>query len=143
MEWNTKQLGQYLPNQFDFYHLGEVERCEQGDELFLDDLSSVAYKINGDVNGLMITLVPQGLDLSVYSELGNILASRLATALTEKLGLDVMISSPSLLKVEELQRLLERNYQRITSTYQHRYQGTSVRVEVLILIVPEERRGNA
>src|SRR4051794_8579843 len=97
-----------LPDGFDFYHLGRVETREGSpfplfdlESALLGNESALSFQLRGDVSGTLLVLFDSrfthGLDTSVYAELGNILASRVADRLNESSGLDVMISPPQTL----------------------------------------------
>jgi len=141
-------LKEALPKEFSFYHLGSVEMRSQREftetnaELILEDLNAVAFSFQGDFRGVLIILVEKGLDVSIYSELGNILASRLATELTHD-GYDVMITPPRLLQAPQLERLIQTPQKKIHGKYQHLYQNTTVPVETVLIPFPDEQVGYA
>jgi hypothetical protein len=122
-----------LPASLPFYHLGEIREAGPGalspDEL--EDLSAIGYSLQGDVRGVLVILVEKGLDDEVYSEAGNLIASRLATELGAAHGLDVMISPPRSLAPEQILRLAPRFL--VSKTYLHRHEDHAVPVQVAIL----------
>lgn len=120
-----------FPEEFDFYHLGQVKLKSAVERPNVrnipispinlgtvaakavgifeytssDKLSSIGYTFNGDINCALIVSFDRNLDLSTYMELGNVLASRIATQLCES-GLDVMISAPNILTEKQLRSLI-------------------------------------
>jgi len=151
MEESTEFLGNLknaMPKEFSFYHLGSVEMQStreletQNSELALDDLNAVAYSFQGDFRGVLVVLVEKGLDVSIYSEMGNILASRMATELMQD-GYDVMISPPRLLQTEQLDKLMKTSLKKIQGKYAHLYQNTTVPIDVLLIPFPTENVGYA
>src|SRR4051794_39611054 len=91
-EESLLQVANALPDQFEFYHLGQVS--QQPSHAHLDEVCAIAFYLSGDVEAIMILLFSKQLDSSLYSELGNILASQMATQLSNKSGMDLHISPP-------------------------------------------------
>jgi hypothetical protein len=116
---DLSRLTSSLPEGFDFYHLGKVEPAPnltdvegeldiEPQHMLWDSLSEdvkIGYRIHGDVDGVLVIGFEQGLDLSTYMELGNVIASKIVTALSAKDGLDALISPPQQLTQKTLERL--------------------------------------
>lgn len=140
-----------LPQGFDFYHLGRIELREEGTIGALpewntsDDRIGIAFSIEGEARGVLALLVSNGLDLSTYSEAGNIIASRLASDLADRHGLEVSISPPRVLSRSQLQ-LLFKSGERTTRSYVHRYGLHAIPLQAVLLPAPAvslEETGNA
>jgi hypothetical protein len=118
MDVNQEVLESSLPNQFPFYHLGTIEQNREPQaQADWDDLLVIAYSLKGDLDAVFLIGIEKGLDASVYSEAGNIMASRLVTALDREAGLDVVLSPPQILSDElftklsaQWRTLLDRDY---------------------------------
>jgi hypothetical protein len=129
-----------LPENFSFYHLGEISLRNPNEirqaslTLPIDDRrAALAYRLRGDLQAEVVLMLEPGLDLSMYSEAGNIIASRLATQLAEKHQIDVVISPPTRLEHEQLARLMSVTVEKIEKTYVHSYAGREILLEALIL----------
>jgi hypothetical protein len=146
-----------LPQEFDFYHLGRIELSDEPASLLQanaatdalgiasDDRVAVTYALQGEVQGALALLLDGGLDVSTYSEAGNIIASRMATALAANEDREVTISPPRVLSGERLRKWIE-GAKPATRTYLHQHEGRTVRLTALVLsasIFPTERTGNA
>src|SRR4051812_46540740 len=97
---SAQALSGSLPDAFDFYQLGRVSLAGQAvsNASFLaaelEGQARVAFTLKGDLAGLLVLAFDSGLDLSTYMEMGNIIASRLVTAVTQNGKLDVLLSPP-------------------------------------------------
>ncbi len=100
-------LAKALPGEFEFYGMGQV-KLQTGltDDLWSDHAHGIGYALHGDFRGLLVIRVEFAEDLSLFEELGNVLASRLATELGETQSLDVLITPPKRLKPRRLASLL-------------------------------------
>ncbi len=126
-----------LPENFSFYHLGEIALSDSKktrsallDES--DNRAALAYTLRGDIQAAIVFLIEPGLDLSMYSEAGNIIASRLATQLAEKHGIDVVLSSPVRLERAQLALLVSATREITNKTYVHSHAGKEVLLEALL-----------
>ena len=135
-----------LPSSLDFYHLGSVEVDERQpstdpDRIRMDllrraaDFNAYGFAFHGDFRGALIILFSKDLDRDTYAELGNILASRLATSLTEQEGLGVSISPPYLLGASGkwIQSTLQPGAHCAHRRYFHHTGKKLIPIEVLIL----------
>lgn len=133
------KISQLMPEGFSFYHLGYVEAVtEEQPAPISKALEGAAFSIQGEIRGVMLILFEKGLDTSAYVEMGNILASRLATHLSLKAGLDVMISPPKLLNAQELITLIQSQQTVAQKNYLHVHQGKSIQIKALVLSSPME-----
>jgi hypothetical protein len=115
---NQDVLENSLPDQFEFYHLGTIEQNRTPEtQIDWDDLLVIAYSLKGDLDAVFLIGIEKGLDASIYSEAGNIMASRLVTALDREAGLDVVLSPPQVLSTDlytklnaQWRTMLERDY---------------------------------
>ncbi len=94
-----------FPGGFDFYHLGQVEALNST-SIDFEGKQAVAFQLYGDQEGLFVLLFAEGLDTSLYSELGNVLASRMSRMLSESSDTDLMISPPRLLNPLQVKKSL-------------------------------------
>jgi hypothetical protein len=144
LDWKT-----LLPQRFEFYHLGQVEAQSTGlpfepfEENQLDESSILGFQLYGSARVLLILLFDKALDLSTYSELGNVLTSQVATQLNSKIGTDTMISPPELITSQQLQNLLRRSKPSIRRTYRHSFGDLVILLEALIFPVSPEGIGYA
>jgi hypothetical protein len=134
-------LGQALPGTFSFYHLGQISpETQKDDGRFTDasqieraDRSALGIRIQGDVQALMLVLVDEGLDLSIYSEVANVLASRLATQLSAQHDIDVVISAPVALSPSRLNDLLKPGQSVLSKRYYHYHAGATIGVDAVLI----------
>jgi hypothetical protein len=131
-----------MPSQFNFYHLGQVQLSEN--EIGFQDLQvrGVGFQVFGDVSVFLMILFASDLDFSIYAELGNVIASQLASQLSRMKNIEVMISSPQDLSNLMLKRL--RNIEPIfRMSYGHCYNNQVIPVEAWIVPSMSEGIGNA
>ncbi|MCM2278404.1 MAG: chemotaxis protein CheC [Oligoflexia bacterium] len=151
----TKNVQEALPEGFAFYSLGNLEvapagvRPEAGPELAelseeaLGELALVAFRYSGDARGVVITAFDRGLDLSIYTELGNILASRFADRLAAlEDGVGISISPPIELPPERFAKMLKGTSQRRVERIYHHIAGQS-RIPVRMVVLPDISRKGA
>jgi hypothetical protein len=137
------EISALLPNEFPFFSVGTVARSttapsSERDLDFIQGKSGVSFKLLGEPAALLIVLFDRALDHSMYSELGNILASKLCQRLSEQGEGDLMITPPLMLKPEQLQRLSLTGAPFIRQSYEHAYQDKKVLVETIILPISAE-----
>lgn len=105
------ELSQAISDEgFQFYGYGQV-LPEKAVGLPSPDQFCAAYALNGDIRGAVLLFVApadaEGNE-SLYLEMGNILASRLADRLAATQQLDLLISPPRILKNESLSLMMKR-----------------------------------
>ena len=144
-----------LPESFSFYGFGAVARSREAEKVksladILTGKAGVSFRLLGDPAVLLIVLFDSSLDVSMYTEMGNILASKLCKNLSEQGEGDLMITPPLMLGSEQLAKLLRTEFPFIHRSYEHVNQDQSVLIETLILPVfvngasgAEEHIGNA
>lgn len=144
-EGALESLGAALPEKFSLYHLGEVTGqpdAAKGELSSGDDSQAVSFRLHGDAEGVLLVLFERGLDVSLYTELGNIIASQAVTRLQQQKGLEVMISPPRLLGREQLAKLLASlssvAIPHLRRTYLHTNGRVIVPVETLYLPILSE-----
>jgi len=131
-----------LPENFSFYHLGEIalrDRSSLPATLPTDDRAAMAYTLRGDIQAAVVLMLEPGLDLSMYSEAGNIIASRLATQLAEKHGIDVVLSAPVRLERAQLELLAKTMPEFTEKTYVHSHAGKEVLLDALLFMTSPGR----
>ncbi len=136
------QVMNALPQQFDFYHLGKIQL--QGTEIFIENTQSIGFQFIGDLSAWMIVFFQSTLDASMYAEVGNLLASQVATQLYFKNGLEVMISPPQSFTQAQVQSLCHSSVSEIRrQTYCHFYQNSVIPIETWVISVARELKGHA
>ena len=102
-------LSVILPQEFQFYSLGQVRLLKQlSNDDCLDPCIRIAYRISGE-QGLMLTIfVSPNLDLSLCSEIGNVIAAKVASNLQRRTLSEWMISPPTLLTSTLVKELIVR-----------------------------------
>jgi hypothetical protein len=145
-------LTQSLPENFSFYHLGVIALRDTASDPAArtipdpnDDRAALAYHLRGDIQATVVLLLEPDLDVSMYSEAGNIIASKLATILAEKHGVDVVISPPTRLERAQLNLLASTTQEVAEKSYVHSHAGKEVLLDALLLNYsaansPAERR---
>lgn len=130
-----------LPGEFPFYHLGTVTPSDQlterasAPDLESEGLRAIAFSLYGDYRGVAVVLFEEGRDGSVYTEMGNTLASRVAGSL----GPMVMISPPIQLSPTQYSHLLSQSGPPVSRLYLHPQQnsGAPARIWLLVFKSPE------
>ncbi len=147
VEQMVTKLLSALPREFEFYHLGSVKLQEAAlaaprPELFPaaseDQVPAIGYSFRGDVSGVLILNVPGGADVSLYAEMGNIIASQVATRLARDEQLDVMISAPNYLSSAALRKLLTGPSRLESRTYLHHLNDQAVTVAAWVVAAPRD-----
>jgi hypothetical protein len=139
----VSELSTALPREFDFYHLGQVSIHEEIIPTDFSEMKAVGFSFQGDLRGLMVLLFDEGLDASAYTEMGNVLAARIATQLSKERGLEIMISPPSAMPRERLEQLIDAGHVIIQRTYMHRHSGLAIPIQALLLPATQQEAGNA
>ena len=140
---NIEQLSEALPSSFNFYHLGKVELQPDLQPPTYDALYGISFHLRGDLHAILVILLEKNLDLSLYSELGNILASKIANQLFVDRQLQVEISPPQTLSENQLASILQSGSSTTRKTYVHRYENKIFYLETLFVPSPLEGIGNA
>jgi hypothetical protein len=148
---NFEQIVESLPYSFNFYHLGKVELQNHLPDHFQDSLSDeskslasgIGFHLRGDLNATLAILFDRDLDLSIYSEVGNILASKIANQLFLDRQLQVEISPPQLLSEIQLETILMSGPSTIRKAYVHQYDDKMVYLQTLLVPSHLEGIGNA
>ena len=134
-----------LPQRFDFYHLGFVEAqgedkmtvMNPGDTSEADRLA-VGFSLQGDFKAFLVVLFDRGLDISTYTELGNILASQTASRLSRLLFLShpeafpIMISPPAILNSTQIEAMV-LGKTLIQKTYLHKFSNRTIPVQMILI----------
>jgi len=138
-----EQLSEALPSSFGFYHLGTVELQPDWPHPTQESPLGVSFRLQGDLNALFVLLLDENLDLAIYSELGNILASKIANQLFADRQLQITISPPQALSENQLALILENEPATIRKTYVHRFDNKIIYLETLFMSHHLEGIGNA
>jgi hypothetical protein len=136
-----ERLIESLPQSFPFYHLGEARlrpsSSESAQEIHCEDRSGIAFTLQGEVRGVLALVFDEGLDVSTYSEFGNIIASQMATHLESRHGLTTRISPPRVLTESQLRNFLQQLGPRFARTYLHQHQGHVISIQALVISTEE------
>lgn len=143
------ELEHALPPRFSFYELGEILPAPENTVAALApealiDCAAISIRFEGDVAGSLLLILDRGLDLDIYSEVANVIASRFVGALASSRETDVMITPPTVLSETQIARIpaLAAAPGTFTRDYRHLLRdGRSVPLQ--ILVVPAPPRGGA
>ncbi len=127
-----------FPEQFDFYHLGQVSAAPGNEDVspeLFEDQAVISFAFHGDFNGVLFLLVEDSLDRSLYSEMGNLIASMIANRLAAPDGIGVMPSPPREIPVETARRTASIAGVSLRRDYFHQT-GKSV-IPVTALLIPD------
>lgn len=139
-----QKLIQALPLSFDFYEMGQIQSLLTEPEELPLDATGIAYRFSGDCTAWLILLFESSLDASLYSEVGNVLASQTANSLAKSEGLGVMTSPPIFLNETQVSSIRRRIQGRIVQkTYGHFSKGGVIPIHLLLFSNLSEETGNA
>ena len=123
-------LVELLPQNFSFYDQGKVALRDQRDSAVeptapsqLEKRCGVGFRIyhlDNAPSAILIFLFDTSEDESMYTEMGNILASKLCQSLSEQEKTEMMISPPIQLQGHQLVRLASQ-HTGIRRIYSHTY----------------------
>lgn len=149
---DSRTINDALPKQFDFYHLGRVElqsesltseslpeNLQENLPSTLEDTTAVAFQVFGmafDLPYWVILLFDSHLDISTYSELGNVILSKTVTQIQSTTGGDAMISPPQQMKPQQFKLVIHNTSQipnRARRTYAHFINNSVILIEAWIL----------
>ena len=110
-----------------------------------EDHHAIVFSLRGELKALLIVCFEKDLDVSTYSELGNIIASRLALRLSEEAGIEVLISPPQPLSKAHLEMLPKLGSLVTQRMYRHFYKGQVAAIQTFLLAnaASAEEHGNA
>ena len=102
-----RNLSHYLPQSLEFYDASTIRQSPSelilGHPLEIDsDLQGVGFELFGERPAWILFLIPEGADLSEYTELGNLISSRLALDYSEAEDVPSLISPPRALSARDL-----------------------------------------
>jgi CheY-specific phosphatase CheX len=124
-------LMQALPEPFSFYGLGEVAPSMAPIEID-EEAEAAVFSLSGEIRGMIAVLFDRDLDTSMYTEMANVLASRVATKLSKDDGLTAIISPPRMMKAPDVLDLVE-GHPAVFRAYTHLYQQQMIPVQLVIL----------
>lgn len=135
------QMDRAFPRNFDFYHLGKVEllRTEHSADLplqspdFVAPGKAIAFSLYGDFRAVLVLWFPSELDQDIYTELGNLLASKVASQLSKDNQLELMISPPNPLTDSQWEQLSRKSPILMKGYYAHHTDRRTLLVEAWIL----------
>lgn len=139
------QVTDMLPKEFAFYHLGHA-RANTGATRSLgsdDQISLIGYRVSGDPSFWIVLAHERDLEFSIYSEFGNILASRWVGQLSDALGQDFVLSHPMQISKSVIQAVESKLIPLVRRQYIHAHQSKEVPLEFWVLPHREERIGHA
>ncbi len=107
------------------------------------ETDAIAYHLFGDLRALIIILFAKDLDFATYSELGNVLASKIANQLSLDNGADILISPPQQLNHAQIEQLIQNKNTVIRRTYTHLNKNSVIPIATWVLPTPSEGFGYA
>jgi hypothetical protein len=128
----TMDFVELLPKNFSFYDKGQVSLSNEvanapanalTSPLDLQNRRGVGFRIyhlDDAPSAILIFLFDVSEDESMYTEMGNILASKLCQSLSEQEKSEMMISPPIQLQSHQLLRLASQ-HSGVRRVYSHRY----------------------
>jgi hypothetical protein len=143
-EQRLLSIAHSLPEEFNFYHLGEVKQqtktSSSSNPLPSLDLThtAIAFQVYGDLQAWVMLVVGNELDSSLYAELGNILVSQFVTHLHSTQGIGVMVSPPHFLTSSQANQLLFHSHHQFHKTYLHHLSHSEHSTSTLSLPIPTE-----
>lgn len=95
-----------LKEELPFYDVGTIRINNHGDPAKVwDEVETIYFNLEGEEQGFALFTYPRTLDASLYSEMGNVLVSYWANERANHRSKIVLVSSPKLLNVKQLNRL--------------------------------------
>ena len=144
---SQRQWSEALPRDFEFYHLGKIASASNESpghlSALFEDRCIIGFHFYGTTRALLAFLFPQELDVSTYSEVGNVLASQVASQLSTQDGLDLLISPPEPLQANQLEKISRGSLPPIHKTYLHIFGDHIIPLEVLLFTFAQETTGYA
>jgi len=130
-----KSLIESMPESFPFYHLGTVSSEPSIHKIAMPteftDSQVIGFQLLGDLQGWLVLVIDKGLDLQIYSEVGNIIAGQFSTRLSKILGGEVMISPPRSITAKTLATLLQNDLPLLVRQYRHVFDDHSIPIQTL------------
>lgn len=134
---DPQRIESALPSGFDFYDYGsvyaEAKNIPQAGPESAEGKIGVAFSTQGDQRAVLVVMFDEGLDASMYTEIGNVIASRFADGLA-RVGSDVFLSPPQALGAAEIHRRLSGAQPSLARQYYHSHSGTIVPIEVFVYV---------
>lgn len=138
MDFDTQAA---LPVSFDFYGQGVVSLDTTVSlNLSLDHQQGVGYQFLGSSARSVVILLDEDFDLSVASELGNVLAAKIAGNLSRLEGWDVGVSPPQIWTETQIRSRLShlfKNDRTVLSRYHFRFKENLIPVQVILFLGEE------
>lgn len=141
MSQSLTLLSQLLPEKIDFYHMGEVrleppraQLALSAQDLDLRNRTAISFTLRGELQAAVVLLVRNDLDISMYSELGNIITSQLVTRLSDEKEIDDVLSAPRIIEAEKLEFLTLLSSAAICRKYVHFFQGQTTSIDLIIYV---------
>ena len=136
-------LSDALPDQFTFYHLGEVKKLADSSQkisktLDLSELQGVAFSLQGEKRGVIAVLFDKDLDFSTYRDGQCHCPVAEPISLAQDLEVDVMVSPPRFLSEGRIASLLKSELLVDHQCFSHIHNGNVVDVQTVILSAPPE-----
>ncbi len=140
----TNEFDKILPQSFNFYSLGQVVLQQSaGKSTDQTGKTQILYTIEGDTKLFVTLLLDPTLDLSIYSEVGNIIAARMASALEQNSKTDWMITPPVCIQPKDISKAPQPiDFARLYE-YHHVVDHETIAFQVLITLSSQRETGNA
>jgi|GEM_PF-4807105 len=132
-----------LPEGFPFYELGIVT-AESAIKTTLIENSiknciAIGFRIYWDTDAWFIVLFQQERDKSLYTEMGNILASQFAARLSKDDDQGLVISPPQNISIFLLKKWIKTSPPITQKNYWHLFKGKTYPLQILILDADGEK----
>ena len=143
------QVARALPQTLEFYHLGEVKlqhphsMPDSGSEVDFQESSVIGFQIFGESKATILFFFAKDLDVSVYSELGNLLTSQIANQVSRENHIDVLISPPRRINIKQVEQMIQNHPPLLKRTYIHFCKNQRVPIITWLLPTPSEGFGYA
>lgn len=132
-----------LPREFPFYHLGHARINPTPSRTLGENASLIGYRVTGEPSFWIVLAHEKELEFSIYSELGNILASRWVGDLSEALNQEFLLSHPIPISWNTLQTTKLDFIPLVRRHYVHSHEAIEIPVEFWVLPHTQERIGHA
>ncbi len=137
MKFELDQIEKALPKGFEFYDYGTVER---GETLSFEDIefegkTSYLFRLVGFELGQNYSLIicfHQDLERSKYIEIGNLVASKVATVMSQKQR-EFFISPPREIPLKRVSKLDPTQYNMRIQQYLHSNENRQVPLEIIVI----------
>ncbi len=142
--WDIRLYENLLPKNFEFYSLGRISLQEPPpNQNLINEATGIFFTLEGSLKVFVTLLIAEGFDLSLYAEVGNIIAAKLAYQLEQKQGHEWMISHPRILSKRDIDQVASAAGPRVVRQYHHSKDGHPIPFKILLSLAGRRDIGNA